>query len=1153
METRTVLAWNVEEALGQAVVYDVAPGGQALLVAARALQTDRPVVWLVPDDRQLAEREDEVRFWQTVLAAGDTDRRVPVISLPDYERTPFLLVETHPDVVSTRLRAWSMLIRAPRWVLILPVASAIRRVPPLTFFQGLAWDFRPGMEVPRDFLIELLVQYGYHRTDQVQQAGDFAVRGAIVDVFPPGHDDPVRMEFFDERLEELRVFDVETQRSKARLENLRVLPWVEFPLTPAQADRWFRRAAEVVPPKQWGPAWEAALEAWTERGRFPGYEDYLAWALESLHAWWDVFPAAEWVVSEPAAVDAQWEALYRHAEEAGRHALEQGIPAPDPWEWLTPPASWVAFRAEGRWAQAMTAESVPPSVGLGGHRLGWRTPTSYEGHLDRFLRDTQAFLRNDVRVVPVLSSRLRAERFQALLRERLMQAGPVVPPEHLGAALRDDVLVLTYHPLHWGLEAPDLGLWVVPEDAVFGRRIAVEVRHRVPLERAQAMDLSALRPGDYVVHTEHGIGRFIGLQRLQYGERSVETVAIEYAGGDRLYVPVDRLDLVRKYVGPSDEPPALDRLGGRTWQAKQRRARQAVEGILRELVELYATRQVVEGFAFPPDDDLQQAFEAAFPYELTPDQKRAIEEVKRDMERSRVMDRLLCGDVGFGKTEVAMRAAMKAVLGGKQVAVLVPTTVLAFQHYMTFTRRFAEFPVRIAMLSRLVPEAEQRSILQALKRGDIDIIIGTHRLLSEDVEFLDLGLIVIDEEQRFGVLQKERLKQLRREADVLSMTATPIPRTLQMALSGLMEISLIRTPPRDRLAVQTHVVHFSPEIIRSAIEHELRRGGQVYFVHNEVETLDRMAALVQDLCPMARVAVTHGQMPPRRLEDTMLRFMRGDLDVLVTTTIIENGVDIPNVNTLIVNNAHRFGLAQLYQLRGRVGRSYRRAYAYLMVPPMAELSEVARRRLAALREFTELGSGFRLAALDLELRGAGELLGRRQHGHIQALGLDAYIEVIRQAVAELKNEPYRPPRRTTLRLPVDAEIPDDYMPSERHRMYYYRALAEADTVERVEALAQEIRDCYGPLPEAVENLLRLARLRVELQREGVTELSVQSDALVLRLDVPDDARLQAWLRRLARLPKARVEPPDRVVLPGWPRTAPVAELVDWLRTHVLMG
>ena len=741
---------------------------------------------------------------------------------------------------------------------------------------------------------------------------------------------------------------------------------------------------------------------------------------------------------------------------------------------------------------------------------------------------------------------MKAERLNQAFRDHSAWGGAVVPPGRVAETLAQESLVLTRGDCRYGFRADEPDLWVLGEDHLFGRRRPVPQVHEVALEKTAAVDLAELRPGDYVVHRDHGIGRYLGLERLQYGRHGVEAAAIEYQGGDRLYVPVDRLDVLTKYRSFGEDRPRLDRMGGRTWRARKRRVKKAAARVVRELAELYARRSTLPGFAFPPDDELQEAFEGEFEHVLTPDQERAVREIKRDMERPRPMDRLLCGDVGFGKTEVAVRAAFKAVNAGKQVVVLAPTTVLAMQHFQRFQMRFAEFPVRIAMLSRLVPPSEQRNLLDRVRKGDVDILIGTHRLLGKDLEFFDLGLVVIDEEQRFGVMQKERWKRFARQVDVLSMTATPIPRTLQMALTGLTRISTIRTPPRDRLAVQTYVLHFSPEVVAAAVEHEMERGGQVFVVHNEIRTLDAFAERLREWVPMARMVVAHGRMPPRRLEQEMMRFIQGQADVLVSTAIIENGLDLPNVNTLIVHQAHRFGLAQLYQLRGRVGRSQRRAYAYFLVPPAAELSETARKRLAALKEFTELGSGFRLAALDLELRGAGELLGKRQHGHVATVGFDTYLELIREAAAELQQRPYRPPPSVVLRVPETAEIPVDYMPSQRHRFYYYRRLGALTDPDQVEALRAELRDLYGPLPPPVEKLLQWTRLRAAAKSRGVVEISTRDREVIMVVRPDEDELRERWVTAVRETPGARFEPPDRVVLPWRKSSWDPQALVNWL-------
>jgi len=611
-------------------------------------------------------------------------------------------------------------------------------------------------------------------------------------------------------------------------------------------------------------------------------------------------------------------------------------------------------------------------------------------------------------------------------------------------------------------------------------------------------DFSDLKPTDYVVHVDHGIGQFEGLRQVAIEGANGEFMLLRYAGDAKLYVPLARLDLVQKYQSLGGAEPALDRLGVGIWEARKTRVRKSVGDMAEKLLALYAERKTAPGHAFPPDTAWQREFEDAFEFEETPDQQHAIEDVKRDMESPLPMDRLLCGDVGYGKTEVAMRAAFKAVADSKQVAVLAPTTVLAFQHFETFRRRFAAFPVSIEMLSRFRTDKELKDTLERVEAGKVDIVIGTHRLISRDVKFHDLGLLVVDEEQRFGVAHKERLKEMRKNVDVLTMSATPIPRTLHMSLVGLRDMSVIETPPKDRLAIQTTVAPFSETLIQRAVEEELARDGQVFFVHNRVESIDSLAALVKRLAPKARVVVGHGQMRESELERVMLKFIRDEADVLVSTTIIENGLDIPRANTIIINRADRMGLSELYQLRGRVGRSNQRAYAYLLIPPEASLTSIARQRLAALKEFSDLGAGFRIAALDLELRGAGNLLGREQHGHIEAVGFDMYCQMMERAVAERKGEAAVPERRATLNLGQEIRIPPEYIESENLRLRIYKRIASVTSDAEREEVRRELDDRFGPPPPAVGNLLDYAVLKALAEKLLVASIDRRADQLAIK-------------------------------------------------------
>jgi len=637
-------------------------------------------------------------------------------------------------------------------------------------------------------------------------------------------------------------------------------------------------------------------------------------------------------------------------------------------------------------------------------------------------------------------------------------------------------------------------------------------------------DFSELKAGDYVVHVDHGIGQFEGLQAIENDGRRGEFMRLQYADDARLYVPLERLDLVQNYRSLEGAKPQLDRLGGTAWVARKTRVRKSVTDLADKLLELYAERKTASGFGFAPDVPWQHEFEDAFEFSETPDQSTAIADIKRDMEASTPMDRLLCGDVGYGKTEVAMRAAFKAVANSKQVAVLAPTTVLVFQHYETFRRRMAAFPMRIEMLSRFRSAREQKDTLAAVEEGKVDILIGTHRLLSRDVHFHDLGLLIVDEEQRFGVTHKERLKEISRNVDVLTMTATPIPRTLNMSLVGLRDMSVIETPPKDRLAIQTVVAPFSESIIRRAITEEVERGGQVFFVHNRVESIYSMAALIQKLVPKARVVVGHGQMGERELEKVMFTFVRDEADVLVSTTIVENGLDIPRANTIIVNRADRFGLSELYQLRGRVGRSNQRAYAYLLVPPEASLTPLARRRLAALREFSELGAGFRIAALDLELRGAGNLLGREQHGHIAAIGFDLYTQMLERAVSAKKGEAEEPELRATLNLGMDIRIPPEYLPSESLRLRTYKRIAETRNETERETLRRELADRFGPPPPAIDNLLDYAVLKSLCERLQISSVDRRGNEAAIKFHPTTSVSPERLVRLVRKQKGTKLDP-----------------------------
>ncbi len=729
-------------------------------------------------------------------------------------------------------------------------------------------------------------------------------------------------------------------------------------------------------------------------------------------------------------------------------------------------------------------------------------------------------------VVFVAASAGRAERMLEIARDYQIIAAPAERAEDAHTA----ALIVAVGRLSRGFRLPGAPLSIYVETDVFDEDRRAPEQRRRSATKAFLSDLRDLKVGDFVVHVDHGIGTFVGLKqiRLGAGEPQQEFMELRYAGDDKLFVPVERLDLVQKYTGASRPP--LDKLGGTTWEKAKTRVKKAMRDMAEELLKLYAARKAVPGHAFAADTHWQQEFEDAFPYELTADQSTAIEDIKRDMETPMPMDRLLCGDVGYGKTEVAMRAAFKAVMDGKQVAVLAPTTVLTFQHVRTLRERFAGFPVRIDMVSRFRSRAEQKASLEDTAAGKVEVLVGTHRLLSKDVQFRDLGLLIVDEEQRFGVAHKEKIKQLRKRVDVLTMTATPIPRTLNMSLVGIRDMSTIETPPKDRLSIQTHVVKFDAEVIRRAVRHELERGGQVYVVHNRVESIYSIANLIARLVPEAKIGIGHGQMGEEQLEKTMLDFMAHAYDVLVATTIIENGIDIPNANTIVINRADRYGLSQLYQLRGRVGRSDRPAYAFLMIPPEEALSPVAKKRLAAIREFSDLGSGFRVAALDLEIRGAGNLLGGEQSGHMDSVGFEMYMKLLEDTVRELKGEEVEDDLRATVNLRVDLKIDEDYVPDMNQRLMVYRRIASARSEEEIDKVVAEVRDRYGPIPPSILNLADYGRIRVMADRLGIEAIDREGEKVVFRFRPQTTLDPAMLVQFVQRRPDVTLVPPSGVRL-----------------------
>jgi len=892
----------------------------------------------------------------------------------------------------------------------------------------------------------------------------------------------VRLEFYGDLIESIRRFDPQSQRSVLKVEDCLLLPLpdgtagTEVELPGSLFEMLSRPVVLLDEPEQ---IEAEAARLWDRiESLAPGEED----AGKTFH---------------------RWEELNRRVLPAARvHLRELGLASEPDFHVATRPS--LAFHGNMR-AALGEARTLVES----GSKVVFFAESA--GEVERL-----ADIFNEYEL-PYQLGVERSSQTPQYLAERAYLAGAVA------------AIYLVRGNVRRGTFFVDSGLAVFGSEDLFDTSELV-ARPAGPASRLGAFstDLFDLKPGDFVVHAEHGVGRFLGLREIEQGEARGDYMVIEYSGGAKLYVPLSRMDLIQRFRGAGEAQPGLDRLGGATWSRTKSRVKARMRDMAEELLKLYAQRKLAEGFLFSADSNWQREFEEAFEYTETRDQITAIQEIKRDMESPQPMDRLLCGDVGFGKTEVVMRAAFKALGDGKQVAVLAPTTVLAFQHYETFRRRFQPFPVRVEMLSRFVAPKDVRAVLADLAEGKVDIAVGTHRLLSADVHFRDLGLVIIDEEQRFGVKHKEKLKQLRQSVDVVAMSATPIPRTLHMSLLGLRDMSVIETPPKDRLAIQTQVAHYSPELIKSAIELELGRGGQVYLVHNRVETIWERAASIQELVPQARIGVGHGQMDEALLEKTILKFMRHEYDVFVSTTIVENGLDIPLANTIIIENAERYGLSDLYQLRGRVGRSNRRAYAYLLVPPHAELSPVARKRLAALKEFSELGAGFKIAALDLELRGAGNLLGGEQHGHINSVGFDMYVRLLEETVRELKGEEVVPEIHSSLNLGLDIRIPSAYISDENQRLRAYRRIASTSEPARLE---RELEDRYGPVPDAVRSLLEYSALKALAERLRIEAIDRKHAIVNIKFHQQTRISPERLMALVDRTPGAQFTPAGVLRLP----------------------
>jgi len=1058
----------------------------------------------------VADSNNDSEFWESNLdffgdsapkgSANNSEsnpRPRKIISLPSFETDVYSGISPHAETLERRaLSLWQLSHRSCEFALISAKSLITKTVLP-SEIKALGANLKRGEEFPPEKLIEKLLSSGYVNDEPIANVGEFSVRGGILDVWSPDSLRPVRIEFFGDAIESLREFDPETQRSIRQLEESSIAPMREYAATAKDFKDWSFFAREKFPQAQFKRNLKDRTDFADEGEEFPGWEFLFALSAPRRASIFDYLKDHIFVIDEPAFVEQTLTDYYEHLNLRFNETLNADDLALAPSELFLSTEilreqflsrSRIELRALGISAARTDDEFALGDLESASKAVDRSAPSrplflfpvaEKRVELDIQSRSTRKFHGDIAGLVQSLRSNLEtrfvfettgiAERFKELLREY-----DVTLPA-------DNVLVGS---LSNGFEIPALGILFQTESDVFGETSDRQASAPKTATSARKSKLGAfisdfrdLKIGDYVVHVDHGIGRFEGLEMIVAEGASREFMLLTYAEGAKLFVPVERLDLVSRYSSGDATSPALDRLGGLGWQKTKAKAKRAMRDMADELLRLYAERKLVTGFAFSADAPWQREFEDAFPYELTEDQSVAVADVKADMETARPMDRLIIGDVGYGKTEVAMRAAFKAAMDGRQIALLTPTTILAYQHYETFKKRFAAFPLKIELLSRFRSPKEQKEVVAKAEKGEVDVLIGTHRILSSDVALPKLGLVVVDEEQRFGVAHKEKLKQLKKKVDVLTLSATPIPRTLNMSLLGMRDMSVIETPPRDRLAINTQVVQFTESVIKSAIELELARSGQIFFIHNRVETIFTIAAHLQKIVPNARIAVAHGQMGEKELEQVMLDFIDFKYDVLVATTIIENGIDIPRANTIIINRADAYGLSQLYQLRGRVGRSNRRAYAYLLIPSELELTPIARRRLSAIREFSDLGAGFRIAALDLELRGAGNILGGQQSGHLDALGFDLYVKMLERTIAELRGELIEDDVSVAINLGADVAIPHEYISETGQRLRTYKRVSSAANDEELNKIYDEISDRYGRMPVQVENLFAYARLR----------------------------------------------------------------------------
>ena len=1126
----------------------------ALLPAELVSSLNRPLCCILPSDEQMELMAQDIGLFTTV----------EVLVYPSFEIPPYTPLSPDPATVSLRLSTLHRLINhSGPCILLTSAEAALRRILPRKMLDSRSELVMAGEETNRDELIRSLVDSGYQRCSMVQHEGDLAVRGGIVDIFVPVIDQaaqgPLRLDFFGDTVDSIRVFDPVTQRSVAELDEAILLPASDI-LFPATQDHgaWLRFLKTTAAELEW-PIKDAdvLVDQLREHRRFAGIEFFLPLlypAPDTAQTLFDYLPSESIMVfNDPAGIHRQVNLVWERIKANYHEACRKNIPALPPQDLFLDREELDNFAAD---TTSINLCALPDPAGAnetislstGDHTLLKQEIALHRkkhGVLAPLAERLTAWHNRRETVILACRSEKQARQFEEMLAAYQVRTDLIFPPLDFNLLTGGAALFLVPHQLSKGFDLPDEKLHILSSSELFGeKRLQPGRAKKIKGGEGAPIRIETLNPGDVVVHRDHGLGIFLGLLNLEFAGQQGDFMQIEYRDGEKLYVPVDRLHWVSRYQGLTDQIPKLDRLGSERWRNTKKKVTDAVWKVAQDLLDIYARRAVRKGRKFSSPGEMYYELEQSFPYDETAGQDQAIEHVLADLTSDQPMDRLVCGDVGYGKTEVAVRAAFKVIEDGYQVALLVPTTVLAEQHAVTFQERLASFPVRTACINRFRTAAQQKEIIRDLASGRIDLLIGTHRLLSRDIIFKRLGLLIVDEEHRFGVTHKEKIKKLRAEVDVLTLTATPIPRTLQMSLLGIRDLSVISTPPQRRRSIKTFLARYDDLVIREAVIREIQRGGQLFFVHNRVRTIERVAKNIEKLAPHARTAVAHGQMPGRLLEEIMVKFINHEIDILVCTTIIESGLDIPNVNTIIINRADHLGLADIYQLRGRVGRSSRQSYAYLLVPSLDSLTRDAEQRLQALMDCNELGGGFKLAMNDLQIRGGGNLLGISQSGHIAAVGYDLYLELLQSTVADLKKkelkigEPGDPDLDPEIKLKVAAFIPDFYISDTAQRYHIYRRIsaAGASTPSELDELRDELRDRFGPLPPETDELLTVIGLKRRLRPLGIAKLEQGSNALIFSFIQASPVNPNIILKLINDKPKKnqkpiRLTPDNRLIVP----------------------